>query len=86
MEARTRLPNMATTHRLPQAERMGPTPLHNLTPVGSATCQSRQAPSYPSADTVGYESVQAPAKHGNHVPLATRQSGWDLFHCTISHT
>ena len=71
MKARKRLPNMATTHRLPQAERMGPMPQHDLTPVRLATCQSRQVPSYPSADTVGYESAHTPAKHGNYPPPAT---------------
>jgi hypothetical protein len=59
MEARTRLRNKAATHRLPQAERMGSMPLHNLTHVRLATCQSRQAPSYPSADEVGYGSAHA---------------------------
>jgi hypothetical protein len=74
MKARTLLPNMATTHRLPQAERMGPMPQHDLTPVRSATCQSRQVPSYPSADTLGYEGAQAPAKHGNYPPPATSRA------------
>ena len=62
MEARTRLPNKATTHRLPQAERMGSMPLHNLTTVRSATCQSREVAFYPSADEAGYGSVHTLAK------------------------
>ena len=66
MEACTRLPEKATTHRLPQAEHMGSMPLHNLTTVRLSTCQSREVASYPSADEAGYKSAHTPAKHGNH--------------------
>ena len=72
MEARTRACEirrlLTACHR---AERTGPTPLHNLTHVRSGTCQSRQVPSYPSADEAGYECAHAPAKHGNYPPPAT---------------
>jgi hypothetical protein len=73
MKACTRLPHMATTHHLPaQAERMGSMPLHNLTPVRLSICQSRQAPSYLSADKMGYGSAHTPAKYGNHpLPACT---------------
>jgi hypothetical protein len=72
MEARTRLRNKAATHRLPQAERMGSMPLHNLTHVRSASCESRQVASYPSADEAGYGSVHTLAKtKGNYPPPAT---------------
>ena len=67
MEACTRLPKQkATTHRLPQAERMGSMPLHNLSHMRWATCQSREVASYPSADEAGYGSAHAPATHGTH--------------------
>ena len=76
MEARTRLPNKATTHRLPQAEWMGPMPLHNLTTVRSATCQSREVASYPSADEAGYKArTRLPNMATTHCPPATGKAG-----------
>ena len=87
MGAYTRMPNKAATHRLPQAERMGSVPLHNLTHVRFATYQSREVASYPSADEVGYGSAHASAKHSNYpLPACTgRADGiYGLRRYTIS--
>ena len=72
MEARTRLRNKAPTHRLPQAERMGSMPLHNLThrEIGHLP-QHRRVASYPSADEAGYGSVHTHAKQGSYPSPAT---------------